>query len=77
MMYSDGVHLISSSSIEELHQWAKANCIKRHWFHNTQRFPHYDIPKKQRADFFTKHPDVTKVSSKEIVKLLNSLVKQN
>jgi len=73
MLYCDGIHLISDTSLEELHQWCAKHNIGRHWFHSSQTFPHYDIPKKQRQLFFQQHPEVKQVSSKEIVRLLKTL----
>lgn len=73
MMYSDGVHLISDTSVEELHEFCKKINIKRCWFHYSSRFPHYDIPKKRRADFFINYPLVKKVTSREIVLLLKMI----
>lgn len=45
MIHSDGVHVVSDTSLEELHEWAKRYGLKRHWFHRG-RWPHYDLPKR-------------------------------
>lgn len=70
MIYSDGIHLISSVSLEDLHEYCKSIGIKRCWYHAGSKFKHYDIPKKMRVDFFDKHPEVNKVSAREIVRIL-------
>lgn len=72
MLYSDGIHLISSVSLDELHLFCKKIGIKRCWFHNSKNKPHYDIPKKKRLTFFELNPEVVKASSREIVKILKS-----
>lgn len=44
-IYFDGVHLVSDSSIQELHEFAERLGLKRHWFQNKRRRlrPHYDV----------------------------------
>jgi len=49
-----------------LHDFAKSRGIKKHWFHNNKRFPHYDI---HGCDVETLLNEVTLVSSRELVKL--------
>ena len=70
MIYSDGIHIISSISIDHLHEFCKTIGIKKCWYHAGSRFKHYDIPKKMRKDFFEKYKMVQKVSSRDIVKIL-------
>jgi hypothetical protein len=72
MIYSDGIHLISGVSLTHLHEYCKLIKINRCWFHYGSRFEHYDIPKLRRARFFQDHPEVQKVSSKAIVKILKN-----
>lgn len=43
MIYTDGVHLISDQSIEELHVFAIRIGLKPSWFQNNKRHPHYDL----------------------------------
>lgn len=74
MMYSDGVHLISIVSLKDLHEQAFKLDIKRCWYHKS-KYPHYDIPKLRRSTFFKDHPQVIKVTSKEIVKLMREAIK--
>jgi len=42
MIYTDGIHLISTTSPEELHEFAQNIGLKREWFQD-HRHPHYDI----------------------------------
>jgi hypothetical protein len=43
MIYSDGIHLISDTSLEELHAFAEKIGLKRGWLHHTPGRPHYDL----------------------------------
>ena len=46
MLYFDGTHLISDTSIEELHSFAVGNlCLQKSWFQKSPpaSFPHYDV----------------------------------
>ena len=43
MIFTDGIHLISDFSIDELHYFAQAIELKSHWFHSHPRHPHYDF----------------------------------
>lgn len=73
MLYSDGVHLVSDLGTGDLHRQCSRMGIKRCWFHRSERFPHYDIPKRRREGFFQAHPDVKYVNSRQIVALLDTL----
>lgn len=42
MILTDGVHLISDTSVEELHEFASRAGLSRLWFQNHRR-PHYDL----------------------------------
>jgi hypothetical protein len=43
MIYTDGIHLISDSGLEGLHKFARVVGLKRSWFQNHERHPHYDL----------------------------------
>lgn len=43
MILTDGVHLISGTSIKELHEFAKGIGLKRAWFQDKEDKPHYDL----------------------------------
>ena len=67
MIFTDGVHLISDISLEELHSYARSVGIKRCWFHSGSNHPHYDLPKSMRD----RVPLGAKlVGCKEIVRIL-------
>jgi hypothetical protein len=46
MIYTDGTHLISDHSPEELHRFAQGIGLRREWFQDHRR-PHYDILSSQ------------------------------
>ena len=68
MIYTDGIHVISDTSEDELHDWAQKAGIKRCWFHRGSLHPHYDVPKGMRGTVF---PGVEVVDSRTIVAILN------
>lgn len=39
---------MAADSIEELHAFALSIGLKRHWFQNHRRLPHYDLTEKRR-----------------------------
>ena len=43
MILTDGVHLVSDTSLDELHKFAQSIDLKRHWFQVHRCHPHYDI----------------------------------
>lgn len=65
MIYTDGIHMMSDESLEELHEFAKKIGLKRHRFHNHPRHPHYDLTKERER--FAYLYGAKKVSSKSIV----------
>ena len=46
--WNQSCHLIADS-IEELHEFAKRVGMRREWFQNDSRLPHYDLTAKRRA----------------------------
>jgi len=50
MIITDGIHVTSTESLEELHVWAERNGINRkHWFHGVHKgHPHYDLPSTRK-----------------------------
>lgn len=48
MVYTDGVHLIADSW-DELHAFAQGIGLKREWFQEHPRHPHYDIITKTKV----------------------------
>ena len=67
MIYTDGTHLISSKSVEELHLFGKKVGLKREWFQE-KKIPHYDITTKRMLNKCLKAGAI-KVSAKSIVVL--------
>jgi len=72
MIYSDGVHLISDKSLEELKDFCRYIGIHDCWYHTGSKFEHYDIPNRMRLAFFTENPEVIKISPREVVKILKA-----
>lgn len=71
MIFTDGIHLISDTSLDELHAYAKSVGIKRCWYHSKSAWPHYDIPKRKREGFAQAH-NIPLITSKEIVEKLTA-----
>ena len=42
MIMTDGTHLVSSESLDELHTFARTIGLRRGWFQD-HRIPHYDL----------------------------------
>jgi hypothetical protein len=73
MIYTDGLHLVTDSrDLEELHQFAELIGLKRRWFQDHKRHPHYDTlsgsVKKRAAEAGAK-----RVTSKEIVQIMRAV----
>jgi hypothetical protein len=49
MIITDGVHLVSTESEDELHQFAQRMGLKRAWYQNHPRHPHYDLTTDKAA----------------------------
>lgn len=64
MIYTDGAHVISNISRQELSNWARAQGIKRHFFHYGRHL-HYDIPKGRRKEKFP----AQYVTTRELVRI--------
>ena len=47
MIITDGTHVVSTESEQELHEFAKSIGLKRAWYQNHPRHPHYDIISKR------------------------------
>ncbi len=43
MILTDGVHLISDISLEELHDFVRRMGFRRPWYHDHPVHPHYDL----------------------------------
>ncbi len=49
MVQTDGVHLVADT-LAELHSFAQAMGLKRAWFQNHPRHPHYDLTTRRAAN---------------------------
>jgi hypothetical protein len=82
--YTDGIHLIGTGSVKELHAFAAKCGIKRCWFHNPRgkNKPHYDIVRKRETVKKKLYDAVIEAgarptTSQDIVEHLNSNNKSN
>ncbi len=66
MILTDGLHLVSDTSLEELHSFAQSIGLKREWYQD-HRHPHYDIMATWRLNRALAAGAV-KVQSREIVR---------
>lgn len=50
MIYTDKVHLVSDTSYNELHDFAKKVGLKKTWFQDVPKvkYPHYDVTTKRK-----------------------------
>lgn len=71
MIFTDGIHMISDRSIDELHAFAWSMDLKRCWFHNPRgrRRPHYDLTRKGALDAAIEH-GVVGISPLDLVGIL-------
>jgi hypothetical protein len=68
MILTDGTHLVSDTSIVELHTFAIGMRLSPWWFQGAgHTIPHYDIRGKY-AQKIVEHDDVEVVTTREIVK---------
>jgi hypothetical protein len=71
LIYTDGIHLISSESLEELHAFARRIGLPQRWLHPTPRHPHYDLLAPWAKERAMKAGAVLK-SSRELVQILRT-----
>lgn len=45
MIYTDGIHILSDTSLDELREFAVKIGLRKCWLHRKTRFIHYDKPK--------------------------------
>jgi len=65
MVYTDGIHLIADD-LGELHQFAHEIGLKRVWFQEKHRHPHYDLTTKRMRNRALKF-GAELVSSRELI----------
>lgn len=49
MVYTDGTHLVADT-LDELHTFAQRMRLKRAWFQNHKRHPHYDLTTRRAVN---------------------------
>jgi len=68
MILTDGVHVVSTDSSEELHNFASSIGLKRCWYEGVRRgHPHYDLPQYMQKSNIAVTSGAVTVSSKDIV----------
>jgi len=67
MILTDGFHLISDTSLAELHKFARKIKLKPEWFQDHPRHPHYDLT-THRAVYRAVEAGAKVVSKKELAK---------
>lgn len=73
MIYTDGVHLVSDSSLEDLHTFARSIGLRREWFQCINpNHPHYDLT-TARKSVHAIRAGAKKVTSVELLKKLGEL----
>ncbi|MBU2249467.1 MAG: DUF4031 domain-containing protein [Gammaproteobacteria bacterium] len=68
MILTDGIHLATTGTIEELHNFATKIGLKKEWFQNHRR-PHYDLTTARMAAA-AERAGATRVNTKVLVKML-------
>lgn len=66
MILTDGIHLISDSSIGELHEFARRIGLKREWFQE-HFHPHYDLTTKRMSEKAVK-AGAKEVDTKQLIR---------
>jgi len=69
MILCDGMHLVSTDGIDDLHRFAAKIGLKRRSFQRHARHPHYDILFRQRAERAYRL-GAQRVTSRELVRRL-------
>lgn len=74
MIYTDGIHLISDESTQELHKFAHEITVSKCWFHNRRGKgrPHYDLICPHALNRALER-GAKMVHSKDIIRLLKTL----
>lgn len=65
MILTDGHHLVSTKSLDELHSFARHVGLPPGWFQD-HRFPHYDICGRKREEVFRNRARI--VTSRQLVR---------
>ena len=68
MILTDGTHLVTTGDIDDLHAFAQRIGLKREWFQDHPRHPHYDL--KGHKDILAILRGAEAVSSRELIRRL-------
>ncbi len=68
MIVTDGIHLLSDTAEDELHEFAQKIGLKRCWF-QARSFPHYDLTTERKVKTTLK-AGAKKVDMREIVMII-------
>lgn len=73
-IYTDGIHLVTTGELAQLHEFAKRIGLKRSWFQPTppHTYPHYDILSTATRARALRSGAVL-VTSRELIRLLQSI----
>lgn len=72
MILTDGTHLMSDASVEELHEFAQSIGLRRNWFQDHLLHPHYDLTTQRMANKAVLC-GATRVDPKELVRKCSKL----
>ena len=70
VIYTDSVHLVSAD-LKALHKFARKLGLKRQWFQDEDRYPHYDLTTIKMFHKALAH-GAQECSSKDIIRLLKN-----
>ena len=70
MVYTDGVHLIADTELE-LHSFAQNIGMRREWYQDNPRHPHYDITSPKILDKAIRR-GAKMIDSKQLLKIVNN-----
>ena len=74
MIYTDGTHLIGTT-LGELHAFAQGIGLKREWFQERARHPHYDLTSKRMTKRALSH-GAELVSTRQLILKLRCIKEQ-
>jgi hypothetical protein len=75
-IYTDGTHMVSDDSLDELHEFSFNLGLKREWFQDHPEHPHYDLTTaRMRKKALKKGAKL--VSPKKIVLICKMTAKRN
>ena len=76
MILTDKVHLVSDTSLEELHKFAQRIGLKRCWFQESRTHPHYDLTTSSAYTRALRHGAVYVTPKQLIKRMFRPVVRQ-